>query len=266
MARGFTILLLAAATVSGPAAINTGVAVRAGQAFAEAREAYNANPDEATNAWNLGRASFDVADLATNSEQRATVARTGIAACRHLLAHDPKSAAAHYYLAMDEGELAEAEGPSMAAYKLIRDIEHEFKLAAEFDERVDFAGPIRCLGLLYRDAPGWPVSIGSKRKAREYLEKAAALAPEYPENQLNLLESQIRWRQASEAAAAWQRLASVWPAARARLSGPGWEPSWEDWTNRRAAAKSDFEKIFKQPLEPSLKSANFRFCKYERMR
>ena len=127
------------------------------------------------------------------------MAQAGIAACRHLLARDPKSAAGHYYLAMDFGQLAEAEAPSIAAYKLVQEIEREFKAAAELDERFDYAGPPRCLGLLYRDAPGWPVSIGSKRKAREWLEHAAALAPEYPENQLNLAESQLRWHQPVEA-------------------------------------------------------------------
>ncbi len=82
-----------------------------------------------------------------------------------------------------------AGAPSLAAYRLVQEIEREFKKAAELDETYDHAGPARCLGLLYRDAPGWPLSIGSKRKAREWLERAAALAPDFPENQLNLAES-----------------------------------------------------------------------------
>jgi hypothetical protein len=151
---------------------------------------------------------------------------------------------------MDYGQLAEAEAPSMAAYKLIRDIEREFKAAADLDERLDFAGPVRCLGLLYRDAPGWPISIGSKRKAREFLERAAALAPSYPENQLNLVESYTGWHQAAEAQAAWQKLVAVWPAGRTNLTGVAWEFSWADWTTRRAAVKADFQKAFKQALEP----------------
>ena len=75
---------------------------------------------------------------------------------------------------MNFGELAEAEAPSIAAYKLVNEIEREFKAAADLDEHFDYAGPARCLGLLYRDAPGWPISIGSKHKAREWLERAAA--------------------------------------------------------------------------------------------
>ncbi len=78
---------------------------------------------------------------------------------------NPNSAPAHYYLAMNLGQLARTE--FLGALKLVREMEREFKTAAELDAQFDFAGPERSLGLLYRDAPGWPVSIGSKRKARE---------------------------------------------------------------------------------------------------
>ena len=164
-------------------------------------------------------------NLPPTPRSATAVAQAGIAACRQLLARDPKSAPAHYYLAMDYGELAQAEAPSMAAYKLIREIEREFKAAADLDERLDFAGPPRCLGLLYRDAPGWPISIGSKHKAREFLERAAALAPDYPENQLNLVESHVRWHQAPEAEKAWQKL---------EASGPPPKPTSRAWPGNKA--------------------------------
>jgi hypothetical protein len=248
--QGFALFLLAATAAHAQQATNSVFASRAGQAFVRAEKEFAAHPDIATNAWLLGRATYDWAEFATNAEQRAEVAQVGITACRHLLAHDPNSAPGHYYLGMDYGELAEAEAPSIAAYKLIRDIEWEFKFAENLDEQVDHAGPVRCLGLLYRDAPGWPISIGSKHKAREYLERAAAIAPDYPENQMNLLESYIRWRQPAEAQIAWQKLALLWPAAKTNLAGTVWEADWDDWTTRKAAAKADFQKSFKQNLEP----------------
>jgi len=241
--------MLAAVSASGQPAANRTFALRAESAFARAQKQFAEHPGEPAAAWQLGRASYDWAEFATNSEQRAAVAQAGIAACRHLLARDPKSAAGHYYLAMDFGQLAEAEAPSIAAYKLVKEIEHEFKTAAELDEKLDFAGPPRCLGLLYRDAPSWPVSIGSKHKAREWLDRAAALAPDFPENQLNLAESQVRWRQAGEAEKAFKKLEALWPAARTNLTGEIWEPSWDDWTARRAAVKADFQKAFKRAPE-----------------
>jgi tetratricopeptide (TPR) repeat protein len=249
-AQGFLLVLLMAAVAHGQNATNGAFALRAQQAFTRAQKEFDAHPDVATNAWQLGRVTYDWADLATNAQQRADVAQIGIDACRQLLARDPNNAPAHYYLARDYGQLAIAEAPSMAAYKLIRDIEREFKSAAELDERMDHAGPLRCLGLLYRDAPGWPISIGSKRKAGEYLQRAAATAPDYPENQLNLVESNIQWHQADDAKTAWLHLARTWPAAQTNFSGPAWKPDWDDWNSRRIAAKEDFQKTFKQSLEP----------------
>lgn len=242
--------MLTAIAAHGQSATNDVFAARAQAEFARAQQDWLAHPDQAEAACRLGRTSYDWADYATNSEQRAAVAQAGITACRQALARDPQSATAHYYLAMDYGELAEAEEPSLAAYKLIREIESEFKLAADLDERLDFAGPARGLGLLYRDAPGWPVSIGSRRKAREYLDHAAALAPNYPENQLNLVETHVRWHQPGEAEQAWQKLAAIWPAARTNLTGVAWEASWDDWTKRRAAVTADYQKAFRRAPEP----------------
>ena len=66
---------------------------------------------------------------------------------------------------MNLGQLARTE--LLGALKLVKEMEREFKTAADLDKQFDYAGPERCLGLLYRDAPGWPASIGSRRKARD---------------------------------------------------------------------------------------------------
>ena len=252
-AQGCALFLLAFAAFPAPAqpATNRIFVARAEAAFVRAQKQFADRPGDAAAAWQLGRASFDWAEFATNTAQRAAVAQTGIAACRHLLAREPSSAPGHYYLGLVQGELAKAEAPSLAAYKLVKEMELEFKTAAELDGKIDFAGPPRCLGLLYRDAPVWPISIGSKRKAHEWLDRAAALAPDYPENQLNLAESHVRWHQAAEAEKPLKKLEAVWPAARTNLAGEAWEPSWDDWTARRTAVKADFLKVFKRlPDQP----------------
>ena len=165
----------------------------------------------------------------------------GIDASKTLIERAPRSAPGHYYLAMNSGELADAEAPSLAAYKLVHEIEREFKTAAELEVQYDFAGPARCLGLLYRDAPGWPLSVGSKHKAREWLERAVALAPDYPDNQLNLAESQLKWHQRDEAEKTLQTIATRWPAAQTNFTGETWEPDWHDWNTRRAALQAELE-------------------------
>ncbi|HEX9048877.1 MAG TPA: hypothetical protein VF988_17765 [Verrucomicrobiae bacterium] len=240
--------LFALLAVSATAQTNSNpvFVARAQADFNRAQAAYTAQPTE-TNALRLGRATYYWAEYATNETQRADVARVGIAACHEWVGRKPKSAGAHYYLAIDDGELAEAQAPSLAAYRLVHEIEHEFKTAADLDVTVDFAGPARCLGLLYRDAPGWPLSIGSKHKAHDWLTRAATLAPDYPENQLNVAETAVRWHQAADAEAALKKLDAIWPAAQKNLKGQEWEAIWADWTQRRAAVRADFEKTFKRP-------------------
>ncbi len=218
-------------------------AVRAEKAFLAAQTQFQSATNNTTNAWQFARACFDFAELATNATQRADLARLGIAAGRQLVAREPKSAPGHYYLAMNYGELADAEAPSLAAYKLVHEVEREFKTAAELDEHFDFAGPVRNLGELYFQAPGWPLSVGGKRKALDWLERAAALAPDYPENFLNLAEAQLKWRQTAEALKTLQKLDALWPAAQTNLAGVAWESSWDDWRGRRLAAKAEAARL-----------------------
>ena len=213
-------------------------AERAEKAFYQAQRQFQSAPTNATNAWNFARTTFDFCQFATNDAERAEIAQQGIAACKQQLARALKSAPDHYYLAMNYGELADAWAPSVAAYKLVKEVEHEFKVAAELDEHFDFAGPARNLGELYFQAPSWPFSIGSKHKAREFLERAASLAPEYPENLLNLAEAQLQWHLPADAAKTLQTLDARWPAALTNFTGGAWEESWEDWRSRRLAAKT----------------------------
>jgi len=211
--------------------------------FHRAQVSFQADAGNPTNVWRFGRASFNYAELSTNATVRAEVARAGIAASQQLLAREPKSAQGHYYLALNSGELADALAPSMTSYKLVHEIERELKTTAELDEKLDFAGPARCLGLLYRDAPGWPVSIGSKRKAHEWLDRAAALAPDYPENQLNLAETHLQWHQRDEARKFLEKLAAVWPVAQTNYAGEIPEKDWHDWTTRREAVRAELSRI-----------------------
>ena len=132
----------------------------------------------------------------------------------------------------------------MAAYRLVHEMEHEFKVAAELDVAYDFGGPARNLGELYFQAPAWPLSVGSKHKAKEWLDRAVAVAPGYPENQLNLLEAHLKWRQREEAEKTLKTLDAIWPAARKQFTGAGREKDWVDWSARRAALRTEFEQIY----------------------
>lgn len=238
------VILLAVVAARGEPVRKEVFLARAEDNFAAAREKYLADTNSTALACQFARASFDLADLATNDTQRAQVARRGIEVCRRLVAREPKSAPGHYYLGMNLGQLAQALAPSLAAYRLVHEVEHEFRTAAELDVKLDFAGPARTLGLLYFQAPGWPLSIGSKSKAREWLERAAELAPEYPANQLNLAEARLKWRQREELEATLKNMEAIWPVARTNFTGEDWQESWQEWDARRAALKENYRELY----------------------
>jgi tetratricopeptide (TPR) repeat protein len=200
-------------------------------AFLAAKTRLEGDPSNSAALWQLARAAFDWADVQTASAKRAEIANQGITAARRLLAQDPKSMEGHYYLGMDLGELAETE--TLGALKLVHEMESEFTIALKANASFDHAGPDRNLGLLYRDAPGWPTSIGSHAKARQHLQQAVIVAPDYPDNILNLIESEIKWGDLAAAKRDLKSLDEVWPKAQKHYAGEEWEPDWADWTKRR---------------------------------
>lgn len=212
-----------------------GAAERTARLFQEARAVWRREPTNATVSWQFGRACFDWAEFATNDTQRANVAEEGIAACRAIIRDQPRSAEAHYYLAMNLGQLARTK--LLGALRLVSEMEQEFKTVRNLNPALDFAGPDRCLGLLYLDAPGWPASIGSQTKARTHLLRAAELAPRYPENRLCLLEAALRWNDRKLSAREVKEVAALLPEARQRLTGEAWEVSWVDWEARWKKAR-----------------------------
>ena len=220
--------------LGGGAGTNT-FAARAGADFTRARNHYQSDTNNATAAWEFARAGFNFAEYLSNSAEHAAVARQAIAASRQAVALDPNSAPAHYYLALNLGQLARTE--TLEALILVREMEREFKTAAGLDGQFDYAGPERYLGILYRNAPGWPLSIGNRHEAREWLELADRLAAEYPENHLNLVESHLQWHEPDEARHELEALDTLWPSARTNLVGPAWEANWADWSTRREAAR-----------------------------
>jgi hypothetical protein len=167
---------------------------RAGAEFHRAQTQFQSHTNEPAAAWQFARACYDFADFATNDTERAALAEQGIAACHQLLAREPKSAPGHYYLGMNFGQLAR-----MPRLRPWPPTSSSTKSNANSSRRRNWTNisicrsGAQCLGELYFQAPGWPLSVGSKHKAREWLERAVKLAPDYPENHLNLMEARLKW-------------------------------------------------------------------------
>jgi len=197
---------------------------RAKSAYTLAKQAWQKDPSAPDAAWQFAQACFDLAEL--DEEERARIAEEAIDACRKSVKTNT-NAGNHYYLGMNMGQLARTK--KLGALKLVDEMEVAFKKAIDTDPKFDYAGADRSLGMLYRDAPGWPASIGSRSKAKQHLLKAVQLAPQYPGNHISLIESFIAWGDLNAARTAVLQAEPHLRRARLELAGDRWKESWRDW-------------------------------------
>jgi tetratricopeptide (TPR) repeat protein len=226
-------VIFAAATCLG-ADSNT-FAARAERAFHDAEKLAGTRPVAVSALVQLAHAAFDAAEFTRSDDRREEFATRGIDAARSAIEREPTNAAAHYWLGMDLGQLARTK--TLGALKLVHEMESEFQRAAELDAGFDYAGADRSLGYLYRDAPGWPTSIGNKKKAREHFEQAVKLHPEFPDNQLGLVESFEKWSDRPNFEKQLKVAERVMAEAEKKFTDPTWEASWADWKKRLAELK-----------------------------
>ena len=208
---------------------------RAKRTFDESQVRYRRDTNSVEAAWQFARACFDLADLATRNSERAEIAEQGIAVSRQAVARASNSAPAHYYLGMNLAQLAQTK--LIGALKIVNQMELEFSIVRGLDKQLDDAGADRNLGLLYRDAPAIG-SIGSRTKARQHLQNAVTLAPDSPENHLNLIEAYLKWGERPAAQKELKALEEIWPRARANRTGEEWASSWMDWEARLKKVKA----------------------------
>ncbi len=227
-------------------------AARAETVFRAAQKKSRSEPRNNEAAWRFASAAFDFAEVAKNDGKREEIANEGIYACRRVIERERTNAAAHYYLAMNLGQVARTK--SVGALKLVNEMEREFGLAGSLNEKFDYAGPDRNLGRLYFEAPGWPVSVGSRIKARQHLQRAVQLAPNYPENHLNLIEAWLKWADRKKLERDMKTTEELWPKAKQEFAGEEWESSWADWEQRWKNIKSKAGEIPKQIKSPADKN------------
>jgi len=213
--------------------------------YQEARKTWRSETNRAETALRFAAACFDWADFVSDQSQRADIAQEGIQAARRAVALEPKDAAGYYYLALDLGRLAQTK--FLGALKLVNEMEVNFKRSTELDPKLDFSGAHRSLGLLYRDAPGWPTSLGDRGKARNHLKKAVELSPDYPDNQLTYLESLLNWGEKKAVAEQIATVETILKNARERLTNDASRFNWPDWDKRWEKIKSRADVVAARP-------------------
>ncbi len=209
-------------------------------AYQQAKAVYAKDSENPQMAWRFGKACFDWAEFSTNHTDRAALAREGIAACELAVEKEPELAAGHYYLGMNRGQLARTM--NLGALKLVNLMESDFSKARELDASFARAGPDRNLGLLYLEAPGWPVSLGNRAKARSHLHQAVKLYPTFPENRLNLMEAYERWKETALLRQELKEWELNLETARQQFSGGRWQDEWTHWEERLQAIRNSLGK------------------------
>lgn len=216
---------------AAPADFTPSERARFESSFLQAHTNHLAATNQYQPAWLFALAAFDWADAQSNDRDRAGIAQLGIDACHAALALQTNGAEAHYFLALNLGQLAQTK--TLGALRIVPRIEQAFLAALASDQTIDNAGPDRGLGLLYFEAPGWPTSVGNRTKARKHLLHAVELAPLYPGNRLALAEALLEWRERSAARDQLDAIDRDWTTNRTRLAGPKWDADWRVWLSRR---------------------------------
>jgi len=195
--------------------------LRATAAAQQLAEAAAILPNDYAVQWAAAEAWEFVADNESRHAERIAAAKRGITLARLARELQPDRVEGHYWYALNIGLLADAD----RAYglKAVAEMERALRQAMELDERYDYAGPVRVLGVLLLRAPAPPVSIGSSRKGLRLLQHAAELYPDYPENMLYLAEAFRNNKRNAEARELLQKVihAPLWPDR--QFESVGWK-------------------------------------------
>lgn len=213
--------------------------------YRTARQAWQTNRTNLVVALRFGETAFAWGDTVSTSAERATVAEETVAALRAVARDHPRSAVAHYFLAMNLGQLARTR--TLGALRLVEEMVEHFNLALGIDPALEHSGPDRNLGRLHHLAPGWPLSVGDDAKARRHLEAAVKRVPEFPANHLALLDFLVAENDAAAVAKQLETLDGIWESAKRRWATRDWEDDWIEWNEQRDNIRRQLEKLGGKP-------------------
>ncbi len=198
--------------------------------YETARAAYNAEPQSTKLAIHYAAAAFEWADYAENKADRAAIAEPAIAICREHLDSNHQQAEVRYFLALNLGQLARTRW--IQALRIVSEMEEKLLSAKALEPSTHYAGIDRALSQLYAQAPKWPTSIGSRKKALKHAREALEIAPHYPGNQINFLEILIDQKRFGEAKESLPKAHQQMLSARSEFKSEYWAFSWIEWDQR----------------------------------
>ena len=178
-------------------------------------------PSDYDTQWQAAEAWAFVADNEANVTVRITAAKHGILLARQARELQPERVEGHYWYAITVGLLADVDRGY--GLKAVGEMEPALRRAMALDERYDYGGPVRVLGILLLRTPSPPVSIGSSRKGLRLLQHAAELFPDYPENILYLAEALRDLHRNIEARELLKKVINAPPWSNRQFENVGWK-------------------------------------------
>jgi hypothetical protein len=126
------------------------------------------------------RSAYQAGRAAQDSKTRRVLFSRGMELARARLANQANDSEGLYWLAVNMGAEALERG-KLSALPVVPRIEALLLTLDKVDPHFEQAGAARVLGRLYHQAPA-VISVGSSAKARQFLLRAVALAPDHPGN------------------------------------------------------------------------------------
>lgn len=138
-------------------------------------------PNDGEALWLAAKAYLYFGDRITDNKEE--VYEKGKAYAEAATEHLPNSPHPHFWQASLMGRIGQTRG-ILSSLFMVRPMKDALERALELDEQ--YADAHWVLSQLYHQAPGFPVSIGSKKSALQYAERAVELDPDNLEYLLQL--------------------------------------------------------------------------------
>jgi len=119
------------------------------------------------------------------SDSKLPILESGEAYARKAIAIDPDRAEGHFWLGVSLGRIGEERGVLNSLF-LVGPIKDEMEAVLKINPKHD--GAHHVLAVLYRKAPGWPLSSGDINKAKEEALLSVQYGPQRTLNHLGLAE------------------------------------------------------------------------------
>jgi len=146
----------------------------------------------------LAEINYWLGEAADDADDKLAFFGEGVECGEAAVGIDENSLEGNFWLAVNRGAYGQEKG-IMQSLAMVQPVKEAAEKAAEIDGGYFYGGPYRVLGRLYHKAPGFPLSIGSTKKAVEYLERAVEKGPKFFLNRLFLAEAYLSNRDRAKA-------------------------------------------------------------------